>query len=305
MFHNSSDRLRGAWWGGIIAIDATSLAVDPYTLPWAIERQKLANLLLDRELSEPELVKMVANLATFPAQLQHNSSLLSLLPLTMFSAVLPTRQLREVLHNHLESANEFHNDAVLDIRGWEYLLTEVLDSKFNLPADCKLIGSGIEAHPIDRSLLPEKLSLVSESIANGSSLNLLADKLSVFEAPISTAIALAWYCFATTPHDFSLSVRRAAKVTSEATWLTAALTGTLSGAYNGMAEISGYWRTDNRDTQKQLEQQLFQRLFARWLGMYHREEAASLNLDLEAIALPGNIQPRQSLKIVSQRSALK
>ena len=54
-------------------------------------------------------------------------------------------------------------------------------------------------------------------------------------------IALAFYCFLNTPEDLRLSVVRAARC-GIAGQLTCALTGALSGAYNGVGAIPVEWR---------------------------------------------------------------
>jgi ADP-ribosylglycohydrolase len=54
-------------------------------------------------------------------------------------------------------------------------------------------------------------------------------------------IAIAFYCFLSTPEDLRLSVLRAARC-GIAGQLTCALTGALSGAYNGAATIPVEWR---------------------------------------------------------------
>ncbi len=54
-------------------------------------------------------------------------------------------------------------------------------------------------------------------------------------------IALAFYCFLNTPEDLRLSVVRAARC-GIAGQITCALTGALSGAYNGVAAIPVEWR---------------------------------------------------------------
>jgi hypothetical protein len=76
----------------------------------------------------------------------------------------------------------------------------------------------------------------------------------------------------------------------------------LAGAYNGMTVILGNWRTDIEQNQSwQLENQLLLKLFRFWLGVYAVEQNyEAYNLELDAIALPQFIQPRQSLKIISQ-----
>ncbi|NJL52707.1 MAG: hypothetical protein HC930_11730, partial [Hydrococcus sp. SU_1_0] len=150
--------------------------------------------------------------------------------------------------------------------------------------------------------------LVLRAIQSGSSLTHVLEQLASKDQPSATAIALAWYCFATTPHDFKLSVTRATRIESDQGWLITALTATLSGAYNGMALISQSWSVNpeqdpEAESNGQLENQLLTKLFKSWLGIYATEgDSESYNLKLNAIALPKVIQPRQKLKIISQSS---
>ncbi|NEP61761.1 MAG: ADP-ribosylglycohydrolase family protein, partial [Symploca sp. SIO2G7] len=55
------------------------------------------------------------------------------------------------------------------------------------------------------------------------------------------SIALAFYCFLSTPEDFRLCVNRAVR-TCHQPQITAALTGALSGAYNSIIDIPVSWR---------------------------------------------------------------
>ena len=61
-------------------------------------------------------------------------------------------------------------------------------------------------------------------------------------APTSSIpIALAFYCFLSTPEDFRLSVLRAVRIAKQPQ-VTAALTGAMSGVYNSLAGIPAEWR---------------------------------------------------------------
>lgn len=307
MSYNTYDRFQGCWWGAtiaqILAKSNKSPTSDLYSQPWLIERQKLAVMLLEQK-SAGSLQKFVADLPQPTNALQHNSSLLSLLPLIIFTPTQPTVGLREMLESKLHSADELAKIGVSrDILRWQYLLTTVLNARFALITQKQIIEEVDKYHPV--SVLSAKLRLVLEAIAKGSSLNLIVKQLSTMKESESSAIALAWYCFATTPLDFQLSVRRAALVPSKLAWLTTTLTGTLSGAYNGMAEISAYSCRDEQN-QEHLEHRLCQNLFADWLGILNYQSSdRAYNPNLDAIAPTRVIQPRQNLKIISQISTLK
>lgn len=79
------------------------------------------------------------------------------------------------------------------------------------------------------------------------------------------AIALAMYCFLSTVGDFRLSVLRAAQTGYQVPLVTA-LTGALSGAYNGTIAIPLEWRLPV--TQQAEIQRLSAQLLAQWSGVY-------------------------------------
>lgn len=111
------------------------------------------------------------------------------------------------------------------------------------------------------------------------------------------AIALAWYCFQSSPENFDLCIRRAMN-TGIYYSTVVVLTGALAGAYNGMTGIPLNWRlaSQNNLIYPRLEQQS-QHLFAAWSGMYQPKTNA---LTTSIVAAAGVIQPRSSLKIISQ-----
>ena len=300
MYHNTYDRIRGSWWGAIVAqsqIERLSAEpqLDLYSQPWLIQRQKVATLLLKRELSSLDLEQLIADL-------QHNSSLLSLLPAIALTPDKPILQLKNIVKRNLELVSKPSEIAInQNVLGWNYLLTSALHHKLDLIAQKRVIEEVIEHHLESSGWLADKLSLVVRGIENGSSLGLIVEQLLPLKDRTSTAIALAWYCFVTTPEDFGLSIKRASLVTTNLTRSIVLLTGTLSGAYNGMAEISAYGRADVKNPKEQLEEYLCQKLFQDWLGILSYEQQNQFyNPNLDAIAMPGVIQLRQSLKIISQ-----
>ncbi|WP_026734139.1 ADP-ribosylglycohydrolase family protein [Fischerella sp. PCC 9605] len=124
------------------------------------------------------------------------------------------------------------------------------------------------------------------------------------EEKLSKVMAMAFYCFLGTLEDFRLSVGRATQVKSHSV-LISAFTGTLSGAYNGVAGIPVSWRFLLSKTQSARWQltnfsrmlKLADALVATWSGVYDpglhqsefREEEWTIALGekpLGAIAAP-------------------
>jgi hypothetical protein len=105
-----------------------------------------------------------------------------------------------------------------------------------------------------------------------------------------TSIALAFYCFLSTPEDFRLSVSRAAR-TCYQPQITAALTGALAGAYNSITGIPVSWRlTANRISSGNQRLQIADRLLEVWAGVY---DVSALGQGPPlAVAAPRVIQPR-------------
>ncbi|MEG4026043.1 ADP-ribosylglycohydrolase family protein [Microcoleus sp. S13C4] len=122
-------------------------------------------------------------------------------------------------------------------------------------------------------------------------------------------IALAFYCFLNTPEDLRLSVVRAARC-GIAGQITCALTGALSGAYNGVAAIPVEWRQvsspgvtslplaegpepsvwETRSDAKIVE--LANNLFAVWAGVYRPDATQDSAALARAVAAPYVIRPR-------------
>lgn len=102
-------------------------------------------------------------------------------------------------------------------------------------------------------------------------------------------IWLALYCFASSPDDLGLTLRRAGTIVVKLP-LVFPLVGALSGARNGISGIPIPWRYHLQEKRRQWEIEL-QKLFATWSGSY---EFAKMNQPLQtsAIAPSGVIQPR-------------
>jgi ADP-ribosylglycohydrolase len=122
--------------------------------------------------------------------------------------------------------------------------------------------------------------------------------------PESASVALAFYCFLSTPEDIRLSVMRAVRAGVEP-MLTGMLTGALSGAYNSTAGMPAAWRvalslpagtTSLRELWGVAGAaeilQLAARLFAAWSGVYQPAEAGIELCRWGAVAAPDLIRPR-------------
>jgi hypothetical protein len=318
MHHNTYDRFCGSWWGSIIGqtmVNQINQLDAPLTQSWLLERRQITEMMLAQKLSTTEVVSFLAvqSVASIPHaanNLPDHSNLLSLLPLIIFQTDKTNFYLELTQQSNLKLANldsNINNNIFLgqDILIWGYLLTTVLNHQPKIYQKKLLIKNLINHDLMSKSPLIEMLNIVVQGIASGSSLEQLTEQLLAKDQLPATAIALAWYCFATTPHDFKLSVQRAARVDSKLAWLTTSLTSTLSGAYNGMTTISGNWRAKIEQNQSwHLENDLLLKSFRFWLGIYAvNRDQQSCKLELNAIASPQFIQPRQSLKIISQSSS--
>ena len=192
-----------------------------------------------------------------------------------------------------------------DMSIWSYLLALALHDKFtthdtNVSSIVKQVLAGVE---VKTTSLVEKLEIVAQAWEHGKSLNKLTDELSNQGNPSQTAIALCFYCFASTPKDFMLSVKRAANLDRNMALATTALTGAISGAYNGLVGIPWNWNVfGNQNKAYQQARQAAKELFKTWLGIYSIEnDQFPYDCTFSVVAPAKMIQPRESLNIISQR----
>ena len=304
--HNIYDQFLGSWWGGIIGQSSLlNLVASPqgnlFTQPWLKRRGQIAQMLLESELDNSSSEQSLEEVDP-DSHLQHDSCLLSLLPLIIFDRERPNFGSENLHKCNLKSANlvrdSYDNSNVLL---WSYLLTTVFNHKTDL-LTAKITEEAIFNHSlVEPSPVAKKIRLVETAIKGGITFEELKTRLVGEPDHESTAIALSWYCFISTPYDSKLSIRRAALVEPNLAWLTTALTGTLSGTYNGMARISVNWRIDTQPSSQDKENLLFIRLYKFWLGVYATDaNIERWDLAVNAIATARGIQPRPSLKIISQ-----
>ena len=215
----------------------------------------------------------------------------------------------------------FDLDSVLtksllqDIAVWNYILTMVLSGRFtfteaNVGIAIRQLLSSIK---IEKSSLVEKLKVVNQAWEIGLSLQQLTKELYRYENSIgestptaSSAIALSFYCFASTPTNFVISVKRAIEIDRQLSSSIALLTATVSGAYNGRTSIPKSWmRAVERHQSGRLAPKTVQKLYQTWLGVYDLDNLKLLcNSEATTIATPKIFQTRSSLKIISQKSTL-
>lgn len=328
MNYHTLDRFRGAWLGSMLGslMELPAVAkLDHYGsrsplgqayrhkdveigLQFFILREQLAKITIDSQRSDADAI---ADLLIKESQ-SLRLSLLSeysycwlLLPLIIFYGD-NWNLLRKIVRKYYLKLGNLSPDSELeaDTLLWSYFLTSILNSGLEL-------NSGYCSESIRKTLtnvgkktvLTTQLEIVITAIERGVSLHQLCDRLLSEKNRGQSAIALSCYCFATTPTDFKLSVQRASNLNPEIAGLTTALTGTVSGAYNGMAGIPLSWKKmADKNTAYSLASQKILELFRAWLGIDRAESELWSNLEIQAIAVPSLIQTRKTKKIISQKA---
>ena len=169
-------------------------------------------------------------------------------------------------------------------------LTEKLDCATLIPRTLDYLGTSDT--PLVQQLTQVQTLLEQQAGLNTTLTQLRRDAQSRGE-PLGrpyTSIALAFYCFLTTPEEFRLCVSRAARIPYQPQ-TTAAITGALAGVYNSLIGIPVSWRlAANRINNGIRRRQLADHLLESWAGVYNVSESAqSQRL---AVAAPHVIQPR-------------
>ncbi|WP_413199365.1 ADP-ribosylglycohydrolase family protein [Nostoc piscinale] len=146
-------------------------------------------------------------------------------------------------------------------------LTEKLDPQTLIAQIISFIGD-------TPTSLPKKLLQVNDLLSKHAGLETAKAELNTKDKT-SSAIALAFYCFLSTPEDFRLTVLRANRLLPSP--IIGAIAGALSGTYNSTAGIPTQWRvlylsTDNStgilvNYPQMLE--LTDALLAVWSGVYN------------------------------------
>lgn len=151
----------------------------------------------------------------------------------------------------------------------------------------KLIPQIVEFLGEQNTDLGDKLTQVQNLLEQKAGLETTTIQLAPNSSAATAAIALAFYCFLSTPEDISLSINRSKR----SPFVSSAIVGALSGAYNGFCSIPGSWQIDllNLQTSPQIEMlQLSDSLVAAWSGVYD----STTRLLSTAVAAPRVIRSR-------------
>ncbi|MGB7414606.1 MAG: ADP-ribosylglycohydrolase family protein [Thermosynechococcaceae cyanobacterium] len=107
------------------------------------------------------------------------------------------------------------------------------------------------------------------------------------------SIALALYCWLSTPEQFQLSVLRAHRI-PHVSPLTLSLTGAFSGALNGQAAMPLPWLQSTVASRSNIEsmEKLADQLLATWSGCYHSDPVTADTMKAVAVSAPGLLRPR-------------
>ena len=300
------EQFQGLWLGSVVFDLAARRDDWQQTQTWLAARRKIAletwkslGLSVDLESVYPFAV----DADTLPAANQKSSNYdrleLILLPsILLQSGELKLREL-EISKLSLESTSSTRE---IDILLWSRLLHLIFSHRFeleepNLRRVTKLILGGVG---VEQTALVKQLGKVVKAWEKGLSLNQLVETLTGLNEQ-QMAIALAYYCFALIPDDFRLGVKRAASLEPKIASPVCALAASLLGAYNGVAGIPRSWRAIAKQNPiYQQEQQIAALLFQAWMGKHSLEPWESSSNPIEAIAPAQTIQPRKTLKIISQ-----
>ncbi|GAB4528959.1 MAG: hypothetical protein Tsb0014_10570 [Pleurocapsa sp.] len=256
---------------------------------WLKHRESAAFSLIETQNLPPEVFNSLA-----PEEYVGRSdrAILLLLPLIIFYADdLP------LFKQTVFQSNSYLNlqvENIEDILVWVYTVTLALREKLKINRLIEQIVSGVE---IGQTSLIEKLKVVQNGLRQSKPLNKVVKELSGLGNPSQVAIALSLYCFASTPENFELAVRRAIQ-TKYQIQTTAALTGALAGTYNSLTGIPLNWRTYG-NCNRAYRQAMFvaTELFKTWSGIC---SPPNNNFRPSTAAFPRTIQPRSTLNIISQ-----
>jgi hypothetical protein len=256
---------------------------------WLKYREPLALSLIERQKSRLEVFNSL-----HPGEYMGRSdrAVLLLLPLIIFYAddLILFRQIVSQSNSYLNLKVE----NIEDILVWVYTVTLALREKLKTNCLIEQIVSGVE---IEQTSLIEKLKVVQNGLRQSKPLNKVVKELSSLGNPSQVAIALSLYCFASTPENFELAVGRAIQ-TKYQIQTTVPLTGALAGTYNSLTGIPVKWRIYGNCNQA-YRQAMFvaTELFKIWSGIYSAPNNKSF---VDTVAFPRTIQPRSTLKIISQ-----
>ena len=165
----------------------------------------------------------------------------------------------------------------------------------------ELVGLGLTERVVQETQIQQQsviswLKTIEASYLEGWSFSKLLQELSNY----SGQIPLSWFCFFNNAEDFDLTTQQASFLESNFPLVTA-LSGVLSGAYNGLTGIPVNWRNQyqNQDFYRQTIIQT-EEMTKEWLGI---EGANNVNQERASciITAPRILQSRSSLRIISQQ----
>jgi ADP-ribosylglycohydrolase len=165
----------------------------------------------------------------------------------------------------------------------------------------ELISQTISFLEESQTLVLQKLILVKSLLEQNAGLEQAVTALGIPEEP-SSQIALAFYCWLSTLEDFYLSIKRAVHKSAQQQF-TSAITGALSGAYNGLAGIPATLRLLVVDSSSQslvatgmtTETEMLRlsdALVAVWSGVYEQANPQTGLTQIAAIAAPRVMRAR-------------
>jgi hypothetical protein len=231
-----------------------------------------------------------------PLNLEQNLSVAALISLPI------------ILYNHesldwlQENLQQFSDEARLspstqaNLLLWGQAIALILREKLEIK---QFIPQILSINTAVNPSLGSQLEQVQHFLTKGATLEKIVAQLTNSESQQETALALAFYCFGSTPEDFRLSLQLATRIKRQ-TVVISALTGILAGVYNSYQSIPISWRVYlQTEPRLKIKYHKIEQLWAVWSGVFgicHRDELKS-----EALAAPAVIQSRSSLRIISQR----
>jgi hypothetical protein len=294
MEHTLFSRFQGSWFGSLLGDLMRELPSprSPQFPAWLEARNNLALAMLESPVAGGEL-------ATIEPELSSSSSselALLLLPLILFY-VDDFSQLRRIvtqksrLQINGRDLTPHNAETLQDVLIWGNMISLALKAKLKVD---NLIESILSDRGIDTTPLMEQLKIVARAVKTGKTMTVVEGELSE-ASNFEPTLALSVYCFAVAPENLELSLNLA--ISNKHQTKLAALTGVLSGAYNGFMSIPPKNRLFFRQNPiYQPTIDIIAKLYNVWAGTYREAPNNSL---LTLVAAPGTLQAR-SLKIISQ-----
>lgn len=150
----------------------------------------------------------------------------------------------------------------------------------------------------------EILSQIQKWLDADENLHSVVENLERSQISEYKGIALALYCFASTPEDFQICLKRAFAANYKLP-TTAALTGAIAGAYNSRSGIAISWRYSDRDRATIADiYQFAKKLFYLWSGVYQPGSNNLIWNDSQtnvSVTAASNLQTRSFFKVISQK----